>query len=510
MNKGLLPTIGVLTSSLISFAGSQTIGRPINESFAVGGNFSGPGFYESESTYTEEGGPVEGDPEEPEEPDEPEEPYEIFGGDESSSYSDAESITVGTTYNRCFNDHNDYDYFLISLNRGSAFTITCSISCTIKLFRYSHELYFAKNSSSSGAVPIDTNGNYYLMLKGPSNFTGYYTIAVTNSTPPSSNKTKYYIRHKMVNSSVYGPELFYADYSTKPDYGSREQRITQVHGINSSISTTDYTSIETFGTSNNVQYVSASSSTPGVYNASHVATNLISDDNRTRVPVSDFPGDTVCHTRSFIDSAGSYNIGTSFFVDEDYLFSAAHMAFNDTGWTFTRSMTIDIEKNLSTKVQTLQCKEIILPYFYFARQVSNVTERSYDWAIIRIDHTDIYSWYVHGYLGLKYTYSTSFSGETMGYPAYYEITNVNSEKYINAVDFGSYSLSNGVLTTYVDITEGQSGGPMFTTAVGSQGQYKLYAQGIVSGGTANGSGNKLCAVNKYNYHLLLDLIGGNV
>lgn len=455
------------------------------------------------------------DPENPVDPDEPEEPYEVYGNDESSSFSNAEYAYIGCYFANYFNDLGDEDFFYISLPQGKVISVYCSENCTMKLYRSNQELYYAKGSTTnSGKVLIDSADTYYVTVKSVGYFTGIYALTITDQTPSSSDAGKYYIRHNLNAPTSFGPELFSQDYSSKPDSGTKSHQLTYVSGSYSSIYLTDYTNIEQGADTNHYQYVSSDVSIKGVYNTSHVATNLKSDDDRTKVQYSDFPGDCVCHTRPYIDADGSYNIGTSFFVDQDYLFSAAHMAFNDSNNHFIRSMTVEIERNMNSSLFTLSCKEVYLPYSYFLSRIGGNINRAHDWSILKINHNDISSWYVHGYFGLQYDTSTSMSGDVLGYPAYYPNPDspgtYSGEKFIDAVDYGSLSKSNGVWTTYMDITEGQSGGPLFIHTVSGYGQHNIYAKGMVSGGTVNSGGNKLASVNKYNFYLLSDLVSGNV
>ena len=437
-------------------------------------------------------------------PSEPIERYEIYDGDESSNFNDAVSLTVGTEYEFYFNDRGDTDYFITYFSSAQCISLTIDKNSKLNIYRYSHEQYYRGSLPSSNKMVIDEAGYYFISVKSVGTYTGPYSIDLANETPTTS-LGNYYVEMVFGQAAEYGPRLLYRDYSMMASSGTKEQRITSVQGTPSSFNWSTGTLLETTGSvaTNGYQYVSSSSAAKGVYNISNIATNYVADDDRIKAAYSDFPGDSICFTKSYFDQLGSYYIGTSFFVDDEYLFTAAHVMLTEN-YQFSRAIAVEIERNLNNPLSTLDAEKGFIPYDAFLSSVNGSIDRTRDWCLLKVSLTTLYSWYQHGFLGLKYDSTVSFTGHVFGYPAYYlNDPTVNGEKYVCAASTGTMIKSNGLWITYADMTEGQSGGPLIEFDFVNQ---KAYVRGIVSGGTTNSSGNMLCPIDKTSFYFLDEML----
>ena len=85
------------------------------------------------------------------------------------------------------------------------------------------------------------------------------------------------------------------------------------------------------------------------------------------------------------------------------------------------------------------------------------------------------------------------------YENQYTLTDVHFDRYsILAGSYGSVYTQNNLIKTYIDLTNGHSGGPCLYKDNNDLG----VAVGIVSGNNQDGAGNIFSTINEYNYAIL--------
>lgn len=444
-------------------------------------------------------------------------------GDETTGMSDAIQINTGTQYSYIFNTKSDSDYYYTSqaLSAGSYITISMSVSnSSVTIYKYTsgsdYSLYMTLNSfTSTQKFYIEETSKYAFVFKSNS-YMGAYKFTISNYSIGSSDIDKYIVHTNYLPSNIKYIELIYRNYSNYSNSGTKAGAISKKNNIDTTI---DY---EGNGVkiSNSDEHYYGWLPFSGLFNGTSVIStnvassniNAVSYDDRYTVYTDYYPGNCICKTD--VSYGSSVKSGTSFYVDDDYLMSAAHMLYSDTGSVIlNRNIEIYQEYRSTGFNGSYYISDSYMLYSYAYGRIMNNVTREHDWCIFKLGDqiTSETDGFTHGYLGLKYSSATSYNTKTYGYPHRYMLNYSNNWQYAIedvdklAVSSGNIAYSSGYFGTYQDISAGMSGGP--TLVVENNMPYVL---GIVSGNSTSPAYNVLSSINKYNFNLLNDLITGVV
>lgn len=456
-----------------------------------------------------------------------EDPY-----DESTDFSDAETLYFGNVYGRRFHFAGDHDYYTAVIGANEAVGFFCSVSTyQIGVFKYNSSLGYWENYSPYTTFPTE---NYFFPESGTYCFvftnyaSGDYYFLGSKKTLYAIDAEKYFIRKRFFSNGSSTLSLVEEDYSNAPSYGSKSFSFTSESGVSFSTATSSNSLVKNgYNDWRYYKFVAANDFVlSGIFASNGSVANTVDDDDRTFVNAhGTYPASAVLRLVSNVPGQPSAT-GTGFFVDDDYAFTAGHMVCQNS--TFASSLTAYVGVELTSYTHVAPVLTFYLPYRYYLYGL-----RSDDWCVLRIDCSGISSSYNHGYFGIDFDEGeTSLANYIMGFPAYdrYDPAKTGHEtedeteqrdegnhrdptapddnNYRNVCAGGLLSYYNGFYRTKIDFTEGQSGGPSFKWANGGP-----YAQGLVSGLTDtywDGSYNDVAPINRYNFGLLSNLITGVV
>ena len=441
--------------------------------------------------------------EDEQDPEEPVDPYEIIPFDESTAFSNAVPIMTDTDYLFVVNDRYDTDYYSVTLSAGDIVYPVCDITATFKMYKLVNSTYcqyFNRSISSTGSIPIDVSGTYYVVVQSTTLYTGDYSFELVTDSVSLEDIPYTYIKLDF-GTSIYGPSLYQHDYSDAPSSASKSQRITVKNNIASTFDVSlGVALVSSYLNETNPVYISTDGY-GGIYNGTTQCGSKFFDSRYFGTHLS-FPGNAVCYSEPHhLGVSGFAGNGTSYFVDDEFLMSAAHMMFDGSG-RFISGFTAYLERYGSTSYCDVDAVSAYFPLSFFLANLNSVHDCASDWAIIQVDVSTIPSTYTHGFLGLAYDSSTSFDGLAYGYPAV-DMTGapngvVPFRVVVSDDQVTSYS---GYFKTYMDLTPGESGGPCISVDNGN-----AYVRASVSGSSLDFSGNLLAPINAENFSLLSSLL----
>lgn len=437
--------------------------------------------------------------------------YVIFDGDESTSFATALSLSFNTSVSGLYNTRSDYDYFITSTLSNDVFA-KFDINRGTDLLIYRKETSGNKLIMNYGSVTTDNiiclekGYQYYFRITQNNSYTGSYSFEV--ETINVTNYQNYYMKYNYSNGSLTTFEVLYRDYSSAPS-----SNVRQGYNPRGSFGITTDGRLSTdenyyFDLVNNY-----------LMDSNHnLSTNYL-DDNRLIVNAQiEYPASTIC----YISGTNKNNVairGSSFFVDNNYLMTAAHVIL---GQGVDNHLNLKIKpsyrKTTSSTIIKLGEYYISESYFpmYWYQNIKNGTENhEYDWAILKVGETitEPTDTLGHGYLGIGYDNESSKVMTNMGYPkkkitqsTHLNIPDLNTnDDILMSVSSGEfYKISNFKYSTYIDVTSGNSGGPAFEIIENNS----AIAYGIVSGlETSTNSYNVFSRIDKYSFSLLDELVG---
>ena len=443
--------------------------------------------------------------------------------DESTGFSDAETLTFNTYYSRKFQYAGDQDFFTCSFSANQT-TLFFFSSITIKLSVWRlgdggiWSVYYPQTTFPTEKYFYPEAGTYCFVFTDTT--AGNYMFACLGATMPTSNIDSYFIRERFTSSGHTVLSIVQEDYSSAPTSGTKSGLVSSENGVNLPTSLTGSGYVRSQISSGIYYYGAEIKEFPpldGIYDNNGNPASSTNDDDRMFLSAqASYPASAVVQTLANFDG-NSNNLarGSGFFVDNEYIFTAGHGLYNYKNGLFLKGMTVRVGTQ-STHRYTDTALTGYFPYRYYLYH-----ERAYDWAILRVANSSSPSNYNHGYLGLSYNTSTnSTNNSVLGFPAYYNTDSPSNKglpdereedrnpgSYKNVVSSGTLYSYNGAFRCHVDFTAGQSGAP---SVIADSGSY--YAQGIVSGSQNDQSGsyNYLSAVNPSNFSLLNDLLNGVV
>lgn len=461
--------------------------------------------------------------------------YIIYGDDESTSFSNALLIDANGDYSYYFNDYEDDDYFNCSLSAGNIIDVYCSKTIVLKIYKIigsNYVPYYNESSYNGEKIVIDSSTMYAIKITGPGNYTGRYSFKINSYDVDNFLSNNNYVNVKYVNNHLLSTKLVtFNDLINLPSTGFK----AAYYGSNNNVPfINDYYGDDLLRVYGN----NASPHGELLFLGDELGLVYDNNNHEQYEPIFDnrclFDYDTyLASACAFMQFSYTYPYsstgflsatGTSFFVDVNYAFAAAHMVFVQKGTTFSFATSI----NLSTSkyginvnsFYDIPCVELYIPYNYIYYRLgydSGTTEsfRQYDWCVMKLNTNNIPSTYIHSYMGLKYPCDTTLTYYNIGYPGYEYVTeddyvdidDPTRTKYIVSAGMsGAIYTNNGLITTYMDITKGNSGGPCLYKDNSNAG----IAVGIVSGKADSNNGVAICPINQYNFEILSRYIDGDI
>ena len=440
--------------------------------------------------------------------------YEIYDGDESTSFADATSIQVNTEYDFCHNFRHDIDYFVCNLSLGNVISFNCSEYSDINVYKKvgmnDFVAYFTYSISSSTTILINADGIYGFSVTSPGSYTGYYTFELLCANATINSFDSAYVHliydaYGIMSISV----INFNDFTNLPSSGSKTGYCGSYGNTPFSFNYSGGQLLSTYANNHGLDYVL---STNGIFNSNNISTGSSDDDERKIFPYTSYLPSSTPFMISSCDYVPSYkNMATAFFVDDEYAFSAAHMVFDPTTTCFAKNIVLKTSKypfNYSYSYD-IQCVELYFPYaflYYCSLNTNTNLQRLYDWCVMKLDLSDVQSAYIHSYLGISYPANCLLTYYNIGYPSY-DYSIYTNEAYLDTeltryrIPSGSSGLiymDNNLIKTYIDLTSGHSGGPCLYKNENDIG----FAVGIVSGNDGDGTGNIFTPINKYSFAIL--------
>ena len=449
--------------------------------------------------------------------------YIIYPNDESSSFSNAMSINKDVNYDFFFNDHNDVDFFACALSAGDIISIDCAGYLDIDIFKYNgtdYLPYYLEPISNATKIVIEATTTYFFRVTGPYS-TGMYSFKVNSYTTSNYCSINNYVRIHFSNERIVASQLVsFSGFSNLPSSGFKNGYRGAYGGNSFAIDYSGGQSLQNYASYNwNPDYI-MNIGYNGIFNQNNVATGSPADDDRAVFSYTSYPASAIPYMVStYLTNSPYENHATSFFVEEEYAFSAAHMVYDPATKHFADQITLTTSKQPGNTnyVFDIPCVELYLPYpfvYYASNTPSNPNVANYyDWCVMKLDVSIIPANYSHSFLGLSYPFDASLTYYNMGYPAYnYPVLtqtillndpNCLNQRILAGTSGGVYQ-QNSVLKTFMDLTHGHSGGPCLYKGASNIG----IATGIVSGNTGDGTGNIFAPVNPYNFGILAAYLGG--
>lgn len=464
-----------------------------------------------------------------EQKDEQNERYIIYGDDESTSISDAILVYKDVEYSSFrFNDHNDEDFFKCAMSAGDIISVYCNKDFELSIYRMANTtpIAYYLDLYNGNKIVIDSNSIFCFKITGPSNYTGRYIFKIISYNQDNYINNYSFVNVKYNNNNLKSTALIsFNDFSSLPSSGYK----SGYFGNNNSVPFDDdyygqeYLRIYGQNATNDfLDFINNGAS--GIFDNNNIAPGEPIDDNRRVFDYNTYLASSIPFMKSSYKSTNNYDrCGTAFFVDELYAMSAAHMIYdpNSTLLLFASNITLTTAKHPMNTITTfdINCVELYIPYpFVYYRShtpASPYLSNHYDWCVMKLNINNIPPTYHHSYLGIQYPYDNSTTYYNAGYPHY---VYTSSNNYIENDDpyrlkykvlagmSGTIFQQNDVLTTFMDLTHGHSGGPCFYKNVDNVGM----AVGIVSGNHADGAGNIFAPINKYNFRILNKYIEGDI
>lgn len=453
----------------------------------------------------------------------------LVGDDLTTGFGDAQLISFNTSFLEVYNSNYDSDYYC--LNTGDSFVyanINIDISSSLKLYRSFGSvncimMNFA-NVSNNDILVFSPNSLYYIVLTN-SNYIGFYNFSIT---PITINTSNYFVKadYNSNNRQFLRFSIFEKSYSSYPSSGTKQPSFSSTLVFDNNGTINPSTPYQTAYFANN--YL-----TSGIFNSSNshssnTNTDYLyfdvdpSDDNRKVVAYETYPSTAVCYTSFSERSISSVHGATSFFVDNDYLMTAAHMVFSPNTNNFgTDYYVVPGQKSINSSLNSYHgnyCFHFAyFPLKFMCDSIYGLHNINDDWAIVKVfEKSAPASYFNHGFFGLSFNSTTNHEVSVYGYPQYYRYSSyglsinlLNSdynEVGVCMVSSGNiYSYSNHY-RTYIDLTHGNSGGP----AASFDANNNPFVKGIVSGAEDGFTQNALSKIKKENYYLLTDLLNNNL
>ena len=447
--------------------------------------------------------------------------YEVYGGDESSSFADAVEINKDVEYDFMHNTRHDIDYIKCNINAGDVITINCDIYTDIDIFKKvgtSYILYFNESINNSFKIVFDSNSTFYFKVTGPSAYTGPYTFKLTTQTVDVTSMDLNYVQLKFNSTNICSSKLItFSDFANLPTTGYKNGFCGSNNNTQFDLNYYNGSLLLNYATSHDISYIL---DYHGIFDSNNIATGYDTDDERKRYFYTDYLYDSTPYMVSSFTTTSPYSRrATSFFVDDNIAFSAAHMIYNSENLNecFANNVYLTTSKypfNVLNE-HNIPCVELYFPYGYIYHNLNNSPIdlcRYYDWCIMKVDTSVLPSSYIHSYLGVSYPADLNLTYYNVGYPGYrYVVENGGS---MNDIYFDKYSIlagscgaiysQNSLSKTYMDITNGPSRGLCLYKDNNNLG----VAVGIVSGNNNDGNGNIFSTINKYNYAILSKYLSG--
>ena len=495
----------------------------------------------------------EGDPTDPDNPIDPDEPYIVYGNDESDSFTDAVTVSlyndpihpnnIGGSISGYINDIGDLDYYLISSQSSLLYlSFACSKNLDFEIYKQMGTSWFFMMDlpliSTSDTVIIEPGSDYCFSVRANDFLTGRYAITISEKTINESD-SYIHIEYSSLTGTFSKYELLSFDFSDLSDSGSLICSNPNPLGFSE-------TYLSTIGGSDTVRQFYNDWDTPGIYDSNgnysvgyypsdpRALRNFYidpGDDDRRELPSNSYPSTATAFTygrlRKFDTSVNPVE-GSSFFVSPSFAITAAHMLVglrSDLGVYIDRlallpacDCTFDgengsfVESELPLTNGKYSVSDAFFPLKYLVNAFANTSKPDYDWAILKIgEKVSPQSGHGRSYVGLKYGSNvSSLPLISIGYPSnYYNdvcdehclapkwaptyVKNLSSQGIMDSIYARTF------VTTKIDLSPGNSGGPLLDTSASYP-----YAVGLTSGN--NGSGNVFTRIVKETVGLVGELL----
>lgn len=448
---------------------------------------------------------------------------EIYDFDESNSFSDAINISFNTTYSYIFNYSHDSDYYKIdSSSSFRFFTFNCNKSCDVYLYKKFRNNTYRKmmniqNINQSSKLLLEANYIYFLRIVQRGNYTGFYNFSISDISS-SLDSSRIYLENIYYNNDFDG-------YKIK-ELSSNNQNSNYVRNGNySSIFPSSMHSIYparfiSTNPRNSWGYTEAIfGAFDGIFAEDGTFSNDLLDDGRYFGLPTSYPGTSVA-LLNFNDNESHSAKGTSFFVSENIMFSAAHNIYHcypqeETETYFFDSYKISpgcdwlLGRNANADdFGEYGLSKSYLPFLYLYYKTSNSENnyRYYDWSIL-VKGTEITTpstTYLQDYLGIRQFTESRNNLLLYGYPQFFPVDSSAASSKLNklVVSMGSAIYSSGFfVTTSIDVSAGVSGGPLVIVDDLNQ---QIYAIGMLSG--RNTENVAFSAFNSFNTSLFEEIL----
>lgn len=449
--------------------------------------------------------------------------YIIYEGDESSNFGNAYRISKDNQYTFYFNDHNDYDYFVCDMDDGDIASIYCNKTYSLLIYKIiyngngtiSNAIEYFSGTYSGQKIVFDSDCDYCFVIIGSNSYTGSYNLSITSYSKSLYATDANYVNIKYSSTGTILSTFLktFNDFGNLPTIGYKPGYNGSRNNIQFSYDYTGFTTLNYFSQN----YVLPSQlnfigSIDTIFDNNNVGGNNPLYDDRRVFTADSYLSNSTPFVITYCEDDNGYYRGSCFFVDDDYAFSAAHLIYNTTTKSFANIVSLLTSKNYSTTNYTfdIPCIEAYVPYKFIIYnndfQDYPLLAKANDWSVLKLNTSNLPSYYCHSALGLCYPADCSKTYYNVGYPSYtYSVSGNNSlndydgTKYrILAGMSGSISSSDNVLKTYMDLSHGHSGGPCLYKSSDNTG----VAVGMVSGSYNHGEYAVFCPVNKYNFAIL--------